>query len=259
MILTLQILEEPTEALSTSSRKVFRAVGGTIGRLPDNDWVFSDPYISGRHALVRYLNGKYYIEDTSTNGVAIHSPENRISRSDAQLLSDGDVLYMDAYQIGVSIRRDPQFEDPFACLQRAAASRVPADVSRSRGEDCTVGLEPVKHNAACLGPADAVSDAFRDLHDHQAASLDAMRVAFESMLAQFDPDRLQDEFDRRMKKSSIPGVPARLRYWELYRDKYGIASRDAEAAFRGLFADAFSAAYEEQMERRRAGRHGRTK
>ena len=47
-----------------------------------------------------------------------------------------------------------------------------------------------------------------------------MRLAFESMLAQFDPDRLQEEFDRQIKKGSILGVPAKLRYWDLYRDKY---------------------------------------
>ena len=63
-----------------------------------------------------------------------------------------------------------------------------------------------------------------------------MRLAFESMLSQFDPKRLQEEFDRQMKKGSILGVPAKLRYWDLYRDKYGELTKDAEAGFRTLFA-----------------------
>ena len=86
----------------------------------------------------------------------------------------------------------------------------------------------MKRNPAYLDPADAFEDAFRDVRDHQAAILSAMRLAFESMLAQFDPNRLQEEFDRQMKKGSILGVPAKLRYWDLYRDKYADLAKDAQ-------------------------------
>ena len=106
----------------------------------------------------------------------------------------------------------------------------------------------VKHNPAYLAPPDAFEDAFRDVRDHQSAFLAAMRMAFESMLSQFDPQRMQDDFDRQMK-GSILGVPAKLRYWDLYRDKYGELSKDAETGFRTLFGDAFARAYEEHLER----------
>lgn len=112
----------------------------------------------------------------------------------------------------------------------------------------------VKHNPAYLQPADAFEDAFRDVRDHQSAFLVAMRLAFESMLSQFDPQRMQDEFDRQMK-GSILGVPSKLRYWDLYRDKYGELSKDAETGFRTLFGDAFARAYEEHLERlKKSGR-----
>jgi type VI secretion system FHA domain protein len=117
----------------------------------------------------------------------------------------------------------------------------------------------VKRNPAYLEPADAFDDAFRDVSDHHAAMLTAMRLAFEAMLAHFDPDRLQEDFDRQMKKGSILGVPAKLRYWDLYRDKYGQQTKDAESAFRTLFADEFARAYEEQIERLRAQGRGREK
>ena len=99
MILTLEVIGEQAEDLGAAGRKVFNAIGGTIGRLPDNDWVFPDPYVSGRHALIRYLNGKYFIEDTSTNGVFINTPDNRLSRTQPHQLHNGDVLFIDAYQI----------------------------------------------------------------------------------------------------------------------------------------------------------------
>jgi type VI secretion system FHA domain protein len=449
MILTLEVSGSQAQEMGAAGRKVFKAIGGTIGRLPDNDWVFPDPYVSGRHALIRYVNGKYFVEDTSTNGVFINSPDNRLSRSQPQQLRDGDLLYIDAYQIRVSIQNDPEAEsrnDPFAGVKnggpklvppprrvptpvptppaedktaslvvsrqddsrdgtvvqnfaeeedeedeevddhstewfgqgeiaeskpaslppfpparakpevakpavvpppRPAARRPPAPVAKSipstpppsapptrkpAGADVQVGdvtqlqalldaagiegLDPssetaqtlgeilrialsgvmdvlrtrermkddlrmrgttfkaadnnplkfsanvddafhnllVKHNPAYLKPADALEDAFRDVRDHQAAFLGAMRLAFESMLSQFDPQRMQEEFDRQMK-GSILGVPAKLRYWDLYRDKYGELIKDAEVGFRSLFADAFARAYEEQLERlKRSGR-----
>jgi type VI secretion system FHA domain protein len=112
----------------------------------------------------------------------------------------------------------------------------------------------VKHNPAYLQPADAFEDAFRDVRDHQAALQTAMRLAFESMLSQFDPQRMQEEFDRQMK-GSIIGVPGKMRYWDLFRDKYGELSKDAETGFRTLFGDAFTRAYEEQLERlKKSGR-----
>ena len=51
----------------------------------------------------------------------------------------------------------------------------------------------VKRNAAYLGPVDAFDDAFDDLRHHQMATLEGIRVAFESMLAEFHPDRLQEQ------------------------------------------------------------------
>jgi type VI secretion system FHA domain protein len=422
MILTLEVVGEQAEDLGAGSRKVFNAIGGTIGRLPDNDWVFPDPYVSGRHALIRYLNGKYFIEDTSTNGVFVNSPENRLSRTQGHQLRNGDLIFIDAYEIKVSIAKDPEAsedDDPFAQLRarmqgggqrRAApaapptteeertvrlvarrkqneaevsdesgdhgtqwfgmndevaqkpaaaepagrggrgkveaprpgehagrsARRVPTPPARPagraaaqpastpRGEDAQLaalleaagieGLDPssktaetlgevlriavggvmevlrarermkdelrmrgttfkaahnnplkfsanvddafhnllVKQNPAYLDPADAFDDAFQDVRDHQTAFLAAMRIAFESMFAQFDPNRLQEEFDRQMKKGSILGVPAKLKYWDLYRDKYGDLVKDSQTAFRSLFGDAFAKAYEEQLERLRA-------
>jgi len=100
----------------------------------------------------------------------------------------------------------------------------------------------VKRNAAYLGPVEAFEDAFAELRNHQVAMLAGMRVAFESMLAEFDPERLQEEFDRQKGL-----VPAKLRYWDLYRDKRREMTKDPEATFRELFGEEFARAYEEQL------------
>ena len=407
MILTLQVVGERAQDLGAASRKVFKGIGGTIGRLPDNDWVFPDPYVSGRHALIRYVNGTYFIEDSSTNGVFVNSLDRRLAKAQAHALRDGDRLYIDAYEIEVSIKEDParksrhdpfadprttspgdvtlfkgdrtaslvatefeEFDDledeevangtewfgaqdmrskslsirpalepaPIASVESRPATRKPvsngtvaqgapkASTSAAPSGDrfdtllAAAGIEGleasheaaellgellrssvsgvmemlrarermkdelrmrgttfkaahnnplkfsanvddafhnllVKRNPAYLAPTEALEDAFHDVRDHQSAFLTAMRLAFEAMLARFDPGRLQDDFDRQLKKGSILGVPAKLRYWDLYRERYGEIAKDAEASFRTLFAEEFAKAYEEQLARLRALSH----
>lgn len=395
MILTLEVVGPQAEDLGAGSRKVFDSIGGTIGRLPDNDWVFPDPYVSGRHALIRYLNGKFFVEDTSTNGVFINSTDNRLARDQSYQLKTGDTIYIDAYRIQVVLEKpaanQKQHDDPFELLKARAredrsnrtvamtpaaaqddrteamgrvadeasvewiginvddapattlapapqpakrsapapvrsAPAVPAqDVASARSGAVPVtdaellrgmltaagirNVEPtpelaqtlgavlrvavgglmdvlrgrermkddmrvrgttfkpqdnnplkfsanvddafhnmlVKQNAAYLAPPAAFEDALHDVRDHQAAMVAAMRLTFEGMLAQFDPDRLQEDFDRQMKKGAILGVPAKLRYWDLFRDKYAELAKDGDASFRALFAEEFAKAYEEQL------------
>jgi len=106
----------------------------------------------------------------------------------------------------------------------------------------------VKRNAAYLGPVEAFEDAFGDVRNHQMAVLEGLRVAFEATLQAFDPDALQKEFDK-LGKGSLISVPAKLRYWEMYRGKFCDMVSDAEKCFRELFGDQFAKAYESQLKR----------
>jgi type VI secretion system FHA domain protein len=107
----------------------------------------------------------------------------------------------------------------------------------------------VKRNPAYLPPVEAFEDAFQDARNHQMAMLAGLRVAFDAMLAEFDPEHLQEQFGRQIKKSSLLPTPARLKYWELYRERYQSVVKDADTAFRELFGATFAKAYEEQMQR----------
>jgi type VI secretion system FHA domain protein len=116
----------------------------------------------------------------------------------------------------------------------------------------------VKRNAAYLEPVEAFEDAFDDLRDHQMAMLAGMRVAFEAMLEEFNPEALQKEFDRQLKRSALLGVTARMRYWDLYRERQEAMAKDPEATFRRLFGEQFAKAYEEQLKRLKAERRARS-
>ena len=116
----------------------------------------------------------------------------------------------------------------------------------------------VKRNAAYLGPVEAFEDAFDDLRDHQLAMLAGMRVAFEAMLAEFDPDALQKEFDRQLGKHALPLVPAKLRYWDLYRERRQAMAKDPEATFARLFGEEFGGRTRSSSATSRRARRART-
>jgi type VI secretion system FHA domain protein len=425
MILTLEVKGPQASALGVARRKVFGVEGGSIGRLPDNDWVLADPYVSGRHAIIRFIDGKFYIEDTSRNGVFVNSPDERVIRGRPHVLDSGDRILIDPYEIEAQITADARPasgsrapieslvpEDPFpepsvaplpadpldalglhadkpaapggpsapelaggsplwshytppavepeeparelippnwldssvsipaAVDRRAAASPPPPrtplkaepaqrhhtpppdsaltalfqaagvkdsdlspEVARDLGrifrvvvsgvmdvlkarqqtkdqfnlgmttfkrtdnnplkfsadvDDALHNLFVKRQNTTYLGPVEAFEDAFDDMRNHQLAMLVGVRVAFEAMLSEFHPEHLQEQFDRQVKKGALVSMPARLRYWELYREWIHDMVRDADTSFRELFGDEFARAYEEQLRRLKAqGRDGK--
>jgi type VI secretion system FHA domain protein len=469
MILTLEVMGPQASALGASRRKVFGVEGGSIGRLPDNDWVLADPYVSGRHAIVRFIDGKFYIEDTSRNGVFVNSTDERIVRGRPHPINSGDRILIDPYEIEAQIAADdrpaansrapidnpflvpeepfgdsslepvpvdpldalnlhsekpvpkgpsgpelaggsplwshyappsvelppaaepeaphelipanwldssisiapavdnrrqasappaspqppsapqpppasasppasalspppappsvssqrppappppapdrgraepahrdtpaPASENSVSALLRAAGLNNPAvspDMARDLGtifrvvvsgvmdvlkarqqtkdqfglgmttfkradnnplkfsadvDDALHNLFVKQQNTTYLGPVDAFEDAFEDMRNHQIAMLVGVRVAFEAMLSEFHPDHLQEQFDRQVKKGALVSMPARLRYWELYREWIHDMVRDADTSFRELFGDEFARAYEEQLRRLKA-------
>ena len=494
MPLTLEVVGPKAAKMGGGARKVFQR-SGTIGRLRDNDWVFPDEYISGHHAKILFANGSFLIEDTSTNGVFINSPQNRMTRGQPYTLRHGDTVYIDDYEVRVTLDSEailapnppsrgplipedpfgvnaaagssiseptetdplkllglqdarvippgpsaaalasqspmvqhyqppaapprpappppprppsapapaklipddydplasdeaplsagkpppfaappppqpaapamspqtaaadpvraqrpavrppppeapraaipprpapvrpapsaprsqpPQSQTPanppsadavgersgagagsnldFAAMLAAAgvdAARVTPELAQQFGQILRVvvaGLMDVlrarerikdefrmrmttfkttdnnplkfsanvedalhnllvKRNAAYLGPVEAFDDAFQDVRNHQMAMLAGMRVAYQAMLAEFEPGQLQEKFDRQVKTGSFLSGPAKSKYWELYVNKFHDMVKDADSCFRHLFGDEFAKAYEEQLAR----------
>jgi len=412
MILTLEVTGPQSSGLGHERRKVFGTDGGTIGRLPDNTWVLSEPYVSGRHAIIRFMDGSFQIEDTSTNGVFLNSSTERIVRGRSYPIKSGDRIVIDPYEIVVQVEAndvtgkagrpadpfdsfgqpvpEPFSSDPmqgFGLVADKGAAKGPSgselaggspwqehytppevesveppELIPSNWQESSFGNQPViaslpappvrpagkpeprpapapptpanssslsvllqaaginegsltpeiardlgeifriivsgvmdvlkarqqtkdqfglgmttfkrtdnnplkfsadveealqrlfvrRPNTAYLGPIEAFEDAFEDMRNHQIAMLVGVRVAFEAMLSEFDPDHLQEQFDRQVKKGALVSMPARLRYWDLYRDWIRDMVRDADTSFRELFGDEFGRAYEEQLRKLKA-------
>jgi type VI secretion system FHA domain protein len=105
-----------------------------------------------------------------------------------------------------------------------------------------------RRSPAYLPPVEAFEDALNDIRYHQMAMLAGMRAAFEHVLSSFDPEQLQELFDKRVKRGGLLSMGGKARYWELYSEEYRELSADREAAFRRLFGEEFASAYEKQLE-----------
>ena len=127
--LILAVADRQAAQFGSRSSKAFEAVGGSIGRSEDCDWVLAASGVSRVHAMIRYLNGIYFIEDRSTNGMLLNDVP--LIKGDPSALKHGDRLLIDTFEVGVR-------------LQDAAASSVP---------DLLEPM-PVAASAAALDPLD---------------------------------------------------------------------------------------------------------
>ncbi len=108
MSLTLHVISHQRPALGDQAKFVFNpGPSGTanIGRLDDNEWSLPDPQrlISGHHARIHVREGRYFIEDTSTNGIFADRGARQIPRSTLHPLRDGEVLQLGDYHLRVRI------------------------------------------------------------------------------------------------------------------------------------------------------------
>jgi len=453
MLLKLEVVGAQANRLGEQRSKIFATEGGTIGRVPGNDWVLADQFVSSRHAAIQYADGQFYVIDTdSSNGVFLNAPSFRLEQGRPYPINTGDRLLIDPFDIHVAViesaaaqeeasagmsapetlnvsrpapsapsrtpavASDPfaveeevpfvgtvpapnrrgsgheesivptgsdQAEDPVDPLdvlglrkspkgppppeegpsvpprqpvapailadynplaQRAApappapmpkasppqpqSSRAPAPPLRAsapvasgpvggraqldfaalltaaglQGVPETPGLSgsfgsilkvvvdglrdvlrareelkeqfrlritsvaarennPIKfsantedalhnllvrHNPAYLEPVAAFESAFDDLRIHQMAMLAGLRAGYQAMVTAFDPDTLEQKFERYVRRGGILGASAKPRYWDLYREVFEETTGDPDDSFRTLFGTAFSKAYEEQ-------------
>jgi type VI secretion system FHA domain protein len=129
MAIKLRVISEQYRDLGDSRTRVFGVNGGSVGRAPDNDWVLPDPrrVVSGHHFQVLFHGGKYWLVDTSTNGVFVNDAEEPASIAGRTELRDGDRLRMGDYDILVSVDNRIDFL-PAAGEEQSAAKHMDSDI-----------------------------------------------------------------------------------------------------------------------------------
>lgn len=107
----------------------------------------------------------------------------------------------------------------------------------------------IKRNAGYLGPVEAVEEGFSDINAHQAAVLAGIRAAFNAMLARLHPQKLEELYDRKLKRTAMLGIGNKAKYWDMYRAQFEEIDRDREAHFQILFGEDFALAYNDHLQK----------
>ena len=134
MTLRLRVVSDQRRSLGDRSSIVFTVDGGTIGRSADNDWVLPDPlrYVSAHHARVEYRNGRFFLQDLSTNGVFVNDEPEALARRgpEGYPIRNCDVIRVGDYQIVAAMDAEAD-QSP---ADTGAAAVPTSNRRRARGE-----------------------------------------------------------------------------------------------------------------------------
>jgi type VI secretion system FHA domain protein len=111
MALRLRVISDHRHRLGEKSTFVFGVSGGSIGRSAENDWVLPDDmrYVSGRHARIVYHQGRYLLQDTSSNGTFVNDNDRPLGGQNPHELKSGDILRIGEYHLQVHIDSSNDF------------------------------------------------------------------------------------------------------------------------------------------------------
>ncbi|TCV95838.1 FHA domain protein [Luteibacter rhizovicinus] len=133
--LILTVAGRQAAQFGSGASMTFESRGGSIGRADESDWVLGAPGVSRTHAVVRYLNGMYFIEDRSTNGMLLNGAP--LAKGDPAALGDGDRLQLDTFEIEVRLQLagavsvvPAATQDLPAVLPTSAGGGDPFDIDR---------------------------------------------------------------------------------------------------------------------------------
>lgn len=93
--------------MGKNARHVFLPAGGVIGRSSECDWVIPDQtrHMSGRHAIISYESGQFFITDISTNGVFLNGVE-ALDKNRATPINDADRLLMGQIHFQIQVNAE---------------------------------------------------------------------------------------------------------------------------------------------------------
>ncbi len=98
-----------------------------------------------------------------------------------------------------------------------------------------------------LGPLDSVTEVCQDLRFHHDAIIGGMTSALHDFIDRFDPDELQESFNKTLNKKPLFGALNKLKYWELYGDLYPIMTQQGAGDLPLQFGEEFVRYYEKHI------------
>ena len=111
-------------------------------------------------------------------------------------------------------------------------------------DDATATLAGIGRRTE-MPAAAAMTDALRDIHLHEIATMAAMQTAVRALLKQLDPAPLREEAER---SGGLLPAQRRARAFELYEKRYSDVRNALSDDFDRVFGRAFAEAYAEAMQ-----------
>ena len=110
-------------------QKTFKQAGGVIGRGEDCDWIIPDRkrHLSNHHALISYREGRFFLTDTSSNGIQSSASGARLHKGDTVRIEHGSVYVLGDFEIHARIVRAPTTYEVEVGRPQAAGSIIPDD------------------------------------------------------------------------------------------------------------------------------------
>jgi type VI secretion system protein len=178
--ITLTVTRSAGSAPPQPMSATFDRQGGSIGRRQENDWVLPDPerFISGRHALIDFRDGAFYLTDISSNGVFLNRSTSPLGKDNWAALQDGDIINIGDYEISVTlppvkVKMTPakdldSLDDPFAQLveQQAGQSLDQGSLTPSTKEQVYHLDEPKPTDLLIEQPSESIARKPLSQADH---------------------------------------------------------------------------------------------
>ncbi len=237
MELVFDIVSAQQYAPGLLTSKSFKKAGGVIGRGEDCDWAIPDSkrILSGRHAQVSYVDGHFYLTDTSSNGVTLKDSGARLPKGEPQRIEHGNVYCLGELEIRARVLQDPaQFEDSIGQVQHAG-SIIP--------DDAFLDLDPIaalQQRPRGYSQLDEFAGLVQAPEEEQARTQYA-RIDMESLLL---PELVADAAPEpvvtpRPQPRAMPipvAEPLAEGFWQRFGEALGVKLDDLDAEAREALA-----------------------
>ncbi|AMR65170.1 type VI secretion system-associated FHA domain protein TagH [Aquipseudomonas alcaligenes] len=237
MELVFDIVSAQQYAPGLLTSKSFKKAGGVIGRGEDCDWAIPDSkrILSGRHAQVSYVDGHFYLTDTSSNGVTLKDSGARLPKGEPQRIEHGNVYCLGELEIRARVLQDPaQFEDSIGQVQHAG-SIIP--------DDAFLDLDPIaalQQRPRGYSQLDEFAGLVQAPEEEQArtqyARIDMESLLLPELVAEAAPEPVVTPRPQPRAMPVAVAEPVADGFWQRFGDALGVKLDDLDAEAREALA-----------------------
>ena len=236
----------------TGDEEFQNALFGTGSRKPEPTAKSIDnapnPFVEKPEPAAAAGAGVEELLDAFLEGVGLDRAELHGSTDPVEMMNNaGRVMHEFVQGITLLLQARSGVKSMFRLDQTTILPQMNNPLKLSQNTKDSVKQLLVGREGEYLGPLDSVKEVCRDLKFHHDALLEGMTHAFIEFSERFDPDELQQNFDRTLNKKTLFDKSNQRKYWQLYCDLYPILTQQGAGNFPHHFGEEFIRAYEKKI------------